>query len=120
MVLVQLGLALRFLCVGYHDELPFPLLVFLILVTFDGLFVILFYLFGYAGRIYGQSLETIHNWKHQKGTQRDKLAKRYCMALTPIKIKFGSSNFMDTSTCLICVQFSVNQAASMLLASNRH
>jgi len=108
-----------FLCVGFHNEMPIPLLGFLGLVTFDGMFVILFYLFGYAGRIYGRSRNIIEAWRHNRKTQTDKLAKRYLKALIPIKIRFGATNFMDQSTCLVCVQFTITQAASMLLASKR-
>lgn len=104
-----------FLCVGYHDVLPLPLVLFMLLCAIDSTVIVQFWIFGLVGNVHQRSLDLLDSWKSQRRIWNNSVMKRRVRGLAPLKIMFGSCNFIEKSTSLVTIDFSVDKAVSLLI-----
>jgi hypothetical protein len=101
-----------------YGIVPFPMYILFVLLAMDGLFadVIVFKL---AGDVHQQSLKLLGEWKTMLGKtqQQRKFIRKQLKSCNPLRIKLGSSNYIDICTPLVILDLCLDQIVTLLIAS---
>jgi len=108
-----------FLIVASGSEVPLPLLTFNVVALLIGI-AIEVVAFGAAGKIHERSSQMIHQLKHRPVYIKHKLVRLSVRSFVPLKIQFGSTSFMEKSTCLSVIEFTMGQTANLLLTRSQN
>jgi hypothetical protein len=89
-----------------------------ILLAIDGLSVDML-TFRLAGDVDNKSSELLQKWRVLLINTKFqlKLKRKQLKSCTPLRVKMGSSNFVDILTPLVILGFCVNQTLTILIAS---
>jgi hypothetical protein len=74
--------------------------------------------FGMAGKVHEHSLQLIESIKRSPEYARSKLLRLRLKSYPVLSIKFGLTSFMEKSTCLALMDFTIMQTVNLLLARN--
>jgi hypothetical protein len=74
--------------------------------------------FGIAGKVHENSIQLVASMKRKRSYEGNKILKREVKALSYLKIQFGLRSYMEKSTCLTIMDFTMGQTANLLLARN--
>jgi hypothetical protein len=101
-----------------YGTIPTGMYLLLILLATDGLFVDMF-VFKQAGDLDGKSTELLKKWRiySLQTSKQSKLRRRKLLSCAPLRVKMGSSNFMEISTPLVILDLCLDQVVALLIAS---
>jgi len=108
-----------FLLIGMYSKLETSQKLLFVVVGLDAILVVVVVL-GFLGLVYSSSMETLKIAKEIPSLRKHLWTKRYIRSWTPLKIGFGSVNYIDQLTGLVCFDFSVNQTVNLLMMDRRH
>jgi hypothetical protein len=102
-----------YFAVTMQSTSPFPSIAgtYIILTAYASITV----LFSMAGKIWSESVEFKWAWKRNDQLARNKLTRRYAMSFQDLKVKIGSTNFVERNTPFVLLSFCVEQTVSLLL-----
>lgn len=89
------------------------------LISMDTIIALIFIL-GVMAQVYTQSKDSLRNCKRALTYNfriKPKWTQRFLISCAPIKVRFGSINFIDRMTPLNCVNFANNLTVQLLLVS---
>jgi hypothetical protein len=72
-------------------------------------------LFSMAGKVWSESMEFKWAWKRNDQLARNKLTRRYAKSFQDLKVKIGSTNFVERNTPFVLLSFCVEQTVSLVL-----
>jgi hypothetical protein len=81
-------------------------------------YAIMFTIFTMASKVWNTSVEFRYAWKKNMRMSSRPLTRRYQASLQCLKIKIGSSNFVEQNTPFVFVSFLLEQTVSLLLMNN--
>jgi hypothetical protein len=99
------------------DKAPVFLLMFNVLVLFSTV-IIEIVVFGIAGKIHENSIQLVSAMKKKPLLGKNTLFRHEVKSCPFLKIQFGSRSFMERSTCLTVMDFTMGQTANLLVARN--
>lgn len=103
-------------CIRLHDKIPMPGFSYFPMVAMDGIVSILV-MNTKAANVLEHSMAVITKMRNDTRYGRKHWVKKMSSSLTPLKINF-MMNFVDKSTPLIFINFSLNQVVSLLLVGS--
>jgi hypothetical protein len=103
------------LITSYHIH-PIILIGLLLMTIAD--YVIIMTLFIMASKIWNASVKFRNAWRTNKRLSSRPLTRRYGASLQNLKIKIGSSNFVEQNTPFVFLSFCVEQTISLVLLNN--
>lgn len=103
-------------CIRLHDKIPMPGFSYFPMVALDGVVSILG-MNTKAANVLEHSTEVIEKFRNDPVFKRKHWIKKMSLSLTPLKINF-MMNYVDKSTPLLFLNFSLNQVVSLLLVGN--
>jgi hypothetical protein len=101
-----------------YGTIPMAIYFLQVLTAFDGLCADML-TFKMAGDVDSISSELLEKWRVLLGNtqQQVKLKRKQLKSCVPLRIKLGSTNFIEICTPLVILDFCVNQIVTLLLAS---
>jgi hypothetical protein len=78
-------------------------------------YIILIILFRMASKVWSNSVEFAWSWKRNDRASRMRLMRRYGKSLQPLKVKIGSTNFVELNTPFVFFSFCMEQTISLVL-----
>lgn len=115
--LVIIGTLAIYSSIAYSSNLPTPILLYMVVVTAACTHIEVG-IYGAAGGIHESSQRWITSLKSRLGA-KDKLQRRIVSSLQDLKCRFGYSNFVERSTCLVFLDFTAVQVVNLLLAGRK-
>ncbi|CAL8109670.1 unnamed protein product [Orchesella dallaii] len=103
-------------CIRLHDKIPMPGFSYFPIVALNGIVSVLV-MNTKAANVLEHSLDLVVKFRNDPTYKRKHWAKKMAWSLTPLKINF-MMNFVDKSTPLIFINFSLNQVVSLLLVGS--
>jgi hypothetical protein len=112
MILVPTG---YFVVTSYHINQIIWIIMFLLNVVEYGIITTIFVM---SSKIWNGSVNFRDAWRTNMRLSSRPLTKRYGASLQNLKIKIGSSNFVERNTPFVFVSFCVEQTVSLVLLNN--
>lgn len=114
-IVIQTTLLYNLVCTGFSIKTVPYLLLFLVLLL--DLVVIIFSLYGMMGELNRDSKNRIINMLIQRNKKMtaDAWLKRFHTSCQPLKVEFGSANWLEPVTPLNIENFVISQTANLLL-----
>ncbi len=114
-IAIQTILLYNLVCMEFNIQTIPYLLLFLVLLL--DLIVIIIYLYGMMGELNRDSKNRITNMllKRDKKMSADAWLKRLHRSCQPLKVKFGSANWLEPVTPLNIENFVISQTVNLLL-----
>jgi hypothetical protein len=78
-------------------------------------YIILITLFRMASKVWSNSVEFAWSWNRNERASRMRLMRRYGKSLQPLKVKIGSTNFVELNTPFVFFSFCMEQTISLVL-----
>jgi hypothetical protein len=78
-------------------------------------YIILITLFRMASKVWSNSIEFAWSWKRNDRLAKLRLTRRYGKCLQPLKVKMGSTNFVELNTPFLFFSFCMEQTISLVL-----
>lgn len=103
-------------CIRLHDKIPMPGFSYFPIVALDGIVSVLV-MNTKAANVLEHSMALIKKFRNDPSYKRKHWVKKMSRSLTPLKINF-MMNFVDKTTPLIFINFSLNQVVSLLLVGS--
>jgi hypothetical protein len=72
-------------------------------------------LFSMAGKVWSESVEFKGAWKRNDQLNRKQLSRRYAKSFQDLKVKIGSTNFVERNTPFVFLSFCVEQTVNLFL-----
>jgi hypothetical protein len=76
------------------------------------------YVFGialYCSNVWSNSHEFVCDWKRNDRLSTKAITRRYWKSVQPLKVKIGSTNFVEQNTPFLFISFCVQQTISLML-----
>ncbi|CAL8136872.1 unnamed protein product [Orchesella dallaii] len=67
------------------------------------------------GMVNWMSRALLQNWKRELSRRRNVVERKCLRSLSQLKVQFGNVNFFERKTCLVVVDFQIQQTINMLL-----
>jgi hypothetical protein len=114
-ILIVIGL---YTGIRLFGTIPTAMYLLLILLATDGLFMDMFG-FRMAGDVDGKSHELLKKWRVSlsKTSQQSKLKRKTLLSCAPLRVKLGSSNYIEVCTPLVILDLCLDQVVTLLIAS---
>jgi hypothetical protein len=78
-------------------------------------YIILITLLRMASKVWSNSIEFVWSWKRNDGLSTKRLTRRYGKSLQVLKVKMGSTNFVELNTPFVFFSFCMEQTISLVL-----
>jgi hypothetical protein len=72
-------------------------------------------LFSMAGKVWSESVGFKRAWKKNDQLAGKRLSRRYAKSFQDLKVKIGSTNFVEKNTPFVLLSFCVEQTVSLVL-----
>jgi hypothetical protein len=78
-------------------------------------YAVLTVMFSMAGKVWSESVEFKWAWKRNEQLAKKRLTRKYGKSLQDLKVKIGSTNFVEENTPFVFFSFCVEQTVNLVL-----
>lgn len=100
-------------CIKLHSQVPMPGFAFFPLLSLDGFAMI--FISQVAAGVLTRSKSFVEGTRKSKSYRRRSWFRKMARASYLIKIRFGSTNFIDKMTPLVYMNFCLTQTVSLII-----
>ncbi|CAL8132129.1 unnamed protein product [Orchesella dallaii] len=101
----------------FHGMMPSSFLFAIIMSSVNALLVSTFNSM-IQGKLNWMSKSLLHNWKRNQARSLGIWGQKTVKAMKDIRMQFGTGNFFEKSTCLVIMEFQIEQIVNVLLLTN--